>query len=195
MPDPASQVTRILSAVGRGEADSEAQLLAMVYEELRHLARGKMAGEGSGQTLQATALVHEAYVRMFAGETPTFQNRKHFFHAAATAMKRILIERARRVGAEKRGGGRERVPMQDLPVDGAPSVDTAPSVDILALGDAIELLELESPRAAFVVRLRYFIGLSIEETAEVLNVSTATVRADWTMSKAWLRVRLEKDRD
>ncbi|MEM7167468.1 MAG: ECF-type sigma factor [Planctomycetota bacterium] len=187
--DHSHDVTRILSAIGRGDAASQEQLLALVYDELRQLARSKVAHERPGHSLQATALVHEAYVRLFGSDSPTFQNRRHFFKAAATAMERILVEGARRDQAAKRGGNHGRVALH-----AGVSAEMPPSIDVLALGEAIDQLENESPRAAFVVRLRYFIGLSIDETAEVLEVSSATVRADWTMSKAWLRVFLERER-
>jgi len=162
-------------------------LLPLVYDELRTLARHRMAHENVGHTLQATALVHEAYLRL-GGDEAQFANRAHFFHAAAEAMRRILIDHARQRGSAKRGGGARRLPTNVLDLACAPD-----SGEIVALDDAIGRLEKEAPQAASVVRLRFYAGLSVEETAEALNISPRTVNREWTFARAWLFRVLELD--
>lgn len=162
-----------------------AELLPLVYDELRRLADQHMACEPPGQTLQPTALVHEVYLRLAGQLGSDWQNRAHFFAAAAEAMRRILVERARRHGRLKRGGGRERVPLVDVP-DPPAEVD----VDLVALDEALGRLETLDPRKAQIVNLRYFAGRTIEETAEVLGVSAATVKSEWKYAKAWLHREL-----
>ncbi len=176
-----SDVTQILSSLEQGDLKAAEQLLPLVYEELRRLAARKLANESPGQTLQATALVHEAYLRL-VGSDPGghFQGRRHFFRAAAEAMRRILVDRARHKGAEKRGGGRGRAAMADV---AAPDE----GFDWLALDEALDELAREDPTAAELARLKLFAGLSIDEAAEVVGVSRATANRDWSYSRAWLR--------
>ena len=182
---PERRVTLLLSAIGRGDARATDELLPLVYEELRRLAERRMAGEPAGHTLQATALVHEAYLRLVGGgEDVAWQNRAHFFGSAARAMRRILVERARRAGSGKRGGGRERVD-----ADAAELLLAAPddgALDLLSLDEALAKLEAFDADLARLVMLRYFAGLGVEETASALGVSPRTVKRDWSVAKAWL---------
>src|SRR5712692_2484230 len=166
-----SEVTRILSAIEQGDAHAAQQLLPLVYDELRKLAAQKMAQEKSGQTLQATALVHEAYVRLVdVEEFQHWNSRGHFFAAAAEAMRRILVEQARRKGRMKRGGAKERVDFEEVEI-----AFEGPGDDIVALDDALARLAQKHPEKAELVKLRYFAGLTVNEAAEVLGVSTSTV--------------------
>jgi RNA polymerase sigma factor (TIGR02999 family) len=182
-----TDVTQILSAIDRGDPQAAEQLLPLVYAELRHLAAQRMARESPGQTLQATALVHEAYVRLVSSEKAQHWNsRGHFFAAAAEAMRRILIERARHKHSLKAGGDRQR---QDAPELEAP--DAGPNVDLLALNEALERLELQDRRRAQVVKLRFFAGLTIEETALALGIATSTADSDWAYARCWLRLEVE----
>jgi RNA polymerase sigma factor (TIGR02999 family) len=176
-----SQVTRILAAIGEGDRQAPEELLPLVYDELRKLAASRMAHESPGHTLQATALVHEAYLRLIGDDPQPWQNRGHFFAAAAESMRRILVEHARRRGRVKRGGNRRRVPLSvaDLAAD-------SDSSDVLALDEAVRRMEQEDERMAQVVMLRFYAGLSIEETAEALAVSARTVKRDWTGARVWL---------
>lgn len=162
------------------------ELLPQLYDELREMARRKMEREPRGQTLQATALVHEAYVRLVGERDPGWGGRAHFLGAAAEAMHRILVERARAKGRLKRGGGRARVDLTDVA-----TLDGAPDADILALDEALSRLEARDPRKAKVVVLRYYGGLAIEEIAHALSVSPATVKTDWNFALAWLQRELE----
>lgn len=182
-----SEVTRILEAAAAGDARAAGQLLPLVYDELRILAAAKMAKEKPGQTLNSTALVHEAYLRLVGqGSTsPEFANRGHFFAAAAEAMRRILIENARRKQRDKRGGDWARVDLDTITVDMA-----GPSLDLLALDEALDQLAAEDPRKAAFVKLRFFAGLSIEEAAESVGISRATASREWAYSRAWLYDRL-----
>ncbi|MBL9149765.1 MAG: sigma-70 family RNA polymerase sigma factor [Phycisphaerae bacterium] len=182
-----SDVTRLLDAAGAGDARASAELLPLVYEELQALARSFMAKEGAAHTLQPTALVHEAYLRL-VGDGSTWDNRGHFFVAAATAMRRILIDRARQRHRLKRGGNRRRVELADAALATEPE-----SEDLLALEQALARLEAKDPRKGQVVMLRYFAGLSNEETATVLGVSLATVKNDWAFARAWLHRELSAD--
>jgi RNA polymerase sigma factor (TIGR02999 family) len=173
-----SEVTHILSAIEAGDPRAAAQLLPLVYDELRRLAAGQMASEKPGQTLDATALVHEAYLRLIGDQR--FDNRRHFFAAAAEAMRRILVEAARRKGRRKHGGALRRVELHDQP---AP----APDEDLVALDEALTRLAAEDPVAAKVVELRRFTGLGHEAAAEVLGVTVYVARQKWAYARAWLR--------
>ena len=176
-----SDVTRILTAIEQGDARAADELLPLVYEELRRLAAQKMSQERPGQTLQATALVHEAYIRLVGSEARDWSGRTHFFAAAAEAMRRILIENARRKQRLKRGGARQRVDLDDVSI-----VIEGPSEDILALDEALAKLALEDPVKADLVKLRYFVGLTIEQAAGILKISRATADRYWSYSRAWL---------
>jgi RNA polymerase sigma factor (TIGR02999 family) len=179
---PVSEITGILSAMERGDPHAAAQLLPLVYEELRKLAAQRLAREGSGQTLQATALVHEAYVRLVGTQNDQqWSGRGHFFAAAAEAMRRVLVERARRKASRKHGGGRQQV---DL--DEAVSCDPGLADEFLSLNEALDKLAAEDPRKAELVKLRYFTGLSVQEAADVLGISRATADRWWAYAKAWL---------
>ena len=175
-----NDVTRILSAIEQGDPKAAEQLLPLVYEELRRLAARKLAGEKPGQTLQATALVHEAYVRLVDYRRMKWQNRAHFFAVSAQLMRRILVEHARRHNL-KRGGA---VPHVSL--DEAALVRGGRATDLVALDDAMNALARLDPRKVQVVEMRFFGGLTVEETAEVLKVSSVTVLRDWSTAKAWL---------
>jgi len=192
MAEPVRQVvTRVLHAATRGEPRAAEELLPLVYDELRNLARSRLAKQAGGQTLQPTALVHEAYLRLVGDADPGWDGRRHFFGAAARAMREILIEQARRKGSLKHGGGWRRANPDNLivPVD-------APAEDMLALVDALELLEREDPRKHEIVMLRFFAGLTAEETAEALNTPLRTVERHWRYARAWLHMRLtEPQRD
>jgi len=180
-----SNVTQILQQIETGDPKAAEQLLPLVYEELRKLATQRMAQEQPGQTLQATGLVHEAYLRLVNVEHPQqWDSRGHFFAAAAEAMRRILIEQARRKQADKRGGDRQRVPFEgELPLS-LPDADL--SNDLLALDDALKHLEAIDPSKAELVKLRYFAGLSLEETAQALGISLATAKRRWVYARSWL---------
>jgi RNA polymerase sigma factor (TIGR02999 family) len=177
-----SEVTRILSAIEQGNPQAAEQLLPLVYEELRQLAAQRLAREAPGQTLQATALVHEAYLRLVNVEQAQHWNsRGHFFAAAAEAMRRILVDCARRKLSLKRGGRRQRVSLED-----ALSLNEQPADDLLALDEALTRLAQEDPVKAELVKLRYFAGLSVEQTAEALGISRATADRYWAYAKVWL---------
>lgn len=181
---PPQDVTQLLSAMAAGDAHASDELLPLVYEELRRLARSQMARESSGHTLQPTALVHEAYLRLVrseGGRDPKWQGRGHFFASAALAMRRILVERARGHARLKRGGDRARQPLHD----GIASVESD-EIDLLALDEALKRLEVHNPRAFQVVMLRYFAGLDIEGAAAAMNLGLTTIKADWNYAKAWL---------
>ncbi|MEZ5064201.1 MAG: ECF-type sigma factor [bacterium] len=168
------------------------RMLETLYTELRDLAHSRMRHE-RGRTLRTTELVHEAYLRLRGDDSPTWENRAHFFAAAAEAMRRILIERARARGRRKRGGDDEGRPAQRISLSDVPALDLAVEWDpseLLALEDAITNLERNDPRAGRVVRLRFYSGLSLEETAEALGVAVRTVKRDWTFARAWLLDRL-----
>lgn len=182
-----THVTRLLLDWRGGNAGALDDLLPLVYDELRGLAARHMAGEADGHTLQPTALVHEAYVRLVDADIE-WQDRAHFFAAASRVMRRMLVDHARARGRQKRGGGRARVTLQ---ADDA--VTPPPDLDILALDQAMEVLAAEDPRKARAVELRYFGGLNLEEIAEVTDVSIATVHRDLRMATAWLMTRLTAD--
>jgi RNA polymerase sigma factor (TIGR02999 family) len=183
-----TDVTQLLAAVSGGDRKASAELLPLVYEELRKLARSNMKRESEGQTLQPTALVHEAYMRLVGGADVKWDNRGHFFGAAARAMRRILVERARARGRIKRGGERKRVEMVDEVLAVEPE-----ATDLLDLDAALERLEKYDARKCEVVMLRYFAGLSIEETAAGMGLSPATVKNEWAFARAWLARELKKE--
>jgi RNA polymerase sigma factor (TIGR02999 family) len=204
MVPPPTELTLLLDAVSRGEACFTSDLLPAVYAELRRVAAAKMARETPGHTLQPTALVHEAWLRLqAAGDQRTFleqvpdaearqrwENRAHFFSAAAEAMSRILIESARRKKALRHGGGLERVDVADVEI-AVPT--TANEDDLLAVHEALTRLASRDPQKAELVKLRYFIGLSVEESAEILGISTATAKRYWAYSRAWLYWEIRKE--
>jgi RNA polymerase sigma factor (TIGR02999 family) len=182
-----SEVTRILSAIEQGDAHAAEQLLPLVYDELRKLAAQKVAEEKPGQTLQATALVHEAYLRLVDGEKAQHWNsRRHFFAAAAEAMRRILVERARHKRSRKAGGDRRRLDLDDV----EPAV-TGPDVDLLALDEALEKLGRQDKRKAELVKLRFFAGLTTAEAARALGISLSTADNDWAYARCWLRLEIQ----
>jgi RNA polymerase sigma factor (TIGR02999 family) len=186
-----SEVTGILNALVRGEPHAAGQLLPLVYDELRRLAAQKIAREAPGQTLQATALVHEAYLRLVgADQAQDWNGRGHFFAAAAEAMRRILVENARRRQSLKRGGDRAH---QD--VEGVQLVAPEPQQDLLALDEALDRLAATDPMAANVVQLRYFAGLTLPEAAQALNISPRTAGRLWAFARAWLRREIEGGTD
>jgi RNA polymerase sigma factor (TIGR02999 family) len=177
-----NQLTQILWAIEQGEPHAVQQLWPLVYEELRNLAAGKLAQENPGQTLQATDLVHEAYLRLTAGErVPHWKGRAHFFRAAAEAMRRILVDRAREKRSQKRGGAFKRVDLES-----APAVADEQAEDVAAVHEALERFAQYDPVKAELVQLRYFAGLSVEEAAEVLQISRATADRYWRYARTWL---------
>jgi RNA polymerase sigma factor (TIGR02999 family) len=181
-----ADVTQILSAIEAGDPKAAAELLPLVYDELRKLAAARLADEKPGQTLQPTALVHEAYLRLVGVQQPQDWNgRGHFFAAAAEAMRRILVEAARRKRSLKSGGGRHRLDIADV----EPSVG-GPNVDLLALDEALQQLERKDPRKAELVKLRFFAGLTVEQAARALGVATSTADEDWAYARSWLRLSL-----
>jgi len=178
-----SDVTRILAQIEQGDPQATEKLLPLVYEELRKLAAAKLAQEKPGQTLQATALVHEAYVRLVGGQqAQQWNSRGHFFGAAAEAMRRVLVEQARSKKSSKRGGDRERVDLVDMTTCPNPRVD-----DLLDLDDALTKLAQVDPAAAKLVELRVFAGMAVEDAAELLGVSPRTAKRTWAYARAWLR--------
>lgn len=190
---PMSEVTKQLDVDVRGSFQTGKDLLPLVYNELRQLAAARLAQEKSGQTLQATALVHEAYLRLLRGAVGTggdaWRSRAHFFVAAAEAMRRILIENARRKGRRKRGGEKVRV---DIDVSSLPS--KAAPFDMLEIAEVLAELETEHPEHATVVKLRYFVGMTIAECADALGVATPTIERRWRYARAWLAQRLDERR-
>src|SRR6266446_9353711 len=184
-----TDVTRILSAIEQGDPHAAEQLLPLVYDELRKLAADKMAQEKSGQTLQATALVHEAYLRLVDDEkAEQWNSRGHFFAAAAEAMRRILVDQARRKQADKRGGQGRRVPL-----DAADVSFTSPADELLDIDEALIRLAAEDPQAARLIQLRYFAGLSIEDAAEVIGISRSTAYEHWSYARVRLRTLLDRE--
>jgi RNA polymerase sigma factor (TIGR02999 family) len=184
-----SELTRILCAIEEGDPRAADQLLPLVYDELRKLAAQKLAQENPGQTLQATALVHEAYLRLLGGEqTQDWDGRRHFFAAAAEAMRRILIDRARHKQTRKAGGGRRWLDLDDI----EPALEEENGDRLLALDEALRQLEAEDPRKAELVKLRFFAGLTAEHAAAALGVSTSTAEKDWSYARSWLRVAIDR---
>jgi RNA polymerase sigma factor (TIGR02999 family) len=180
-----SEATRILDAMSNGDAHASAKLLPLVYEELQRIARAQMAQERAGHTLQATALVHDAYLRLLEGAPDRWETRRHFIAAAAEAMRRILVEHARRKHSLKRGGGHERVDLDDehLPAMCSPCDDVE---DLLSLNEALERLSKEDPAKAELVKLLYFAGLNLEEAAAVMEISRTSAYRQWIFTRAWL---------
>jgi RNA polymerase sigma factor (TIGR02999 family) len=176
-----SEVTRVLTAIEQGDAKSTDELLPIVYNELRRLAGHKMANEPAGHTLQPTALVHEAWLKLVDSSSQSWQNRAHFFGAAAEAMRRILIARARRKHTQRRGSGAEHLDLDEIEI-----ASPAPDDQLLALNEALNRFATLEPQQAELVKLRYFVGLKIEEAAEVLGISKATAKRWWAYAKAWL---------
>jgi len=176
-----SEITQVLQAIGRGEGKPSEDLLPLVYDELRKLAAARMANEQAGQTLQATALVHEAWLRLVADGDRTWQNRAHFFGAAAEAMRRILIENARRKSRIKHGGGQERVNVEDLEL-----AETSPDEKVLLIDEALQELQARDPERAQIVVLKFFGGLTNQEVAQSLGIGERTVERQWAYAKAWL---------
>ena len=176
-----NEVTRILNSVRDDDTAAISQLLPAVYEELRRLARYKMAGESSGHTLQPTALVHEAWLRLVSPGQQSWQNRAHFFTAAAEAMRRILVDNARRKRAQRHGGQLERVELPEIAFPLAQNED-----QILAVSEALEKLALQDKQKAELVKLRYFVGMTTGEAAEVLGISVPTADRHWAYTRAWL---------
>lgn len=187
--DESPDLTQLLTAACSGNDESARQLLPLLYSELRRLAEDRLRRAPSGNTLQPTALVHEAYVRLVRGGDPGWSGRNHFFGAAAQAMRDVLVDQARRKAAEKHGGGRDRVNinMVDAAADGT-------SIDLIALDDALRKLEAHDPRKARIVNLRYFAGLSVEETAAAMELSMSTIETEWRFVRRWLLAELADER-
>jgi RNA polymerase sigma factor (TIGR02999 family) len=181
-----SDFTRVLEQVQQGNERAAGVLLPLVYEELRKLAAHKMAGEAPGQTLQPTALVHEAWLRLTGGESKTWDNRGHFFAAAAEAMRRILIERARAKSRLRRGNRAEHVPLEHVTV-----ASDDPPETVLAINESLDRLAARDPFKAELVKMRYFVGLSQDEIAHALDVSVPTIRRHWATARAWLYAELK----
>jgi RNA polymerase sigma factor (TIGR02999 family) len=184
---PKEEITILLQRIERGEEPAAEQLLALVYQDLRRLAKARMAQEAPGQTLQPTALVHEAWLRLGGDAQPAWQNRAHFFAAAAEAMRRILIDRARRRLAQRRGGRAKHVQLEE--VDVAAAID---ETHVLAVNDALEKFALVDPPKAKLVKLRYFGGLTLPEVARALDISQPTAERWWAYARAWLSVELRQ---
>jgi len=184
-------LTVILEDIAQGDTEAADRLLPLVYDELRKLAAAKMARESAGQTLQPTALVHEAWLRLGGAEQPDWKNRAHFFASAAEAMRRILIERARRRQAERHGGDLQRMDVNDSALEiAAPGSDD----EVLAVHEALDCLAGHDARKAELVKLRYFVGLTVEQAAEVLDVSVPTAKRDWAYARAWLFKEISQSR-
>jgi RNA polymerase sigma factor (TIGR02999 family) len=182
-----SEVTQILDSIEPGDRQAADRLLPLVYEELRKLATSRMAREAPGQTLQPTALVHEAWLRLAGNEGRVWSNRAHFFAAAAEAMRRILIENARRRKALRHGGDRVRVDIQEVEL-AVPAADD----QLLAIDEALQLFSTMDPKKAQLVKLRYFIGMTIEEAAGALGISEATAKRWWDYARAWLHTEVQR---
>lgn len=182
-----NDATVLLAAMERGDSRAPEQLLILVYEELRHLAAAKMARESRSQTLQPTALVHEAWLRLVASKNPKFENRAHFFAAAAEAMRRILIDRARRKLTRRHGGNCEWTDLEGKELAGSDSDE-----QLLAVHEVLDAFAKQHRLPAEVVKLRYFVGMTNEETAKALEISVATVKNYWTFARAWISLEIKK---
>lgn len=185
MPSDSDNVTRLLLDWGKGNEQALEDLLPLLYNELRHLAHNLLYRERPGHTLQTTALVHEAYLKLIDQRDANWQNRAHFFAIAAQAMRRILIDSARRHAAIKRGEAGEKISLDEVA-----SISLEPNLNLLALDEALNALTVLDPQQTRIVELRYFGGLTIEETAEVMDLSPATIKRDWAMARAWLHQTL-----
>jgi len=185
-----SEVTRILTAIEQGDAKASEELLPLVYNELRRMAAHKMSSEPVGHTLQPTALVHEAWLKLVDSHSQSWQNRAHFFGAAAEAMRRVLIARARRKHTQRRGGGAAHLDANEIEI-----ASPAPDEQLLALNEALDRFAALEPQQAELVKLRYFVGLKIEEAAEILGISTATAKRWWAYARAWLYEVIQKGDD
>ena len=190
MPESQGDITALLTQLQAGNRDAESKLVPLVYDELRRLAGRYMRRERFDHTLQPTALVHEAYLRLIGRRNVQWQNRSHFFGVAAQMMRRILVDHARTKKAEKRGGNEPKIPLNE-----SFAFTDEKSADLLALDEALTRLSQRDPRQAKVVELRFFAGMSEEETAEVLDVSTRTVKRDWTSARAWLYKEISRRTD
>ena len=183
-----SDVTRLIDAAAAGDRKAAADLLPLMYDELRRLAAARMAAEAPGHTLQPTALVHEAWIKLVDSKAQSWQNRAHFFGAAAEAMRRILIDRARRKSRQRRGSGAQHLVVEDLEI-----ASPAPDDQLLALNDALERFATLEPQHAELVKLRYFVGLKIETAAEILGISPATAKRWWAYARAWLYSEIQSE--
>ena len=179
-------MTRILSRAQQGDSKAAEELLPLIYDELRRIAAAKMAHEAAGQTLQPTALVHEAWLRLGGEAQPTWENRAHFFSAAAEAMRRILIDRARSKGRQRHGGEWQRVDLEQVTLAIKDADDT-----VLAVHEALEKLAAQDARKAEIVKLRYFVGMNHKQIAEALDIAEPTVRRDWAFARSWLYAELK----
>ena len=185
---PHNEITRVLEELRQGDPDAFPRLIPLVYAELRALAQREMRGERGDHTLQPTALVNEAYLRLLERSPECYRDRKHFLSAAAQAMRRVLVDHARKRRTRKRGGGWQKLPVDDVEFFGEDS-----SVDLLDFSDALEKLERRYPKKARVVELRIFVGLTVKEAAELLRITTKTVERHWTFAKAWLSRELQRE--
>lgn len=183
-----SQITHLLTRSQAGDLQAAEELLPLVYEELRRLARARLANEPAGQTLQPTALVHEAYLRLVGDKDPGWNSRGHFFGAAALAMRRILVEQARRKAGIRHGGGQIREQLSDFEITPPEAGD-----DLVSIHEALKQLESEDPRKGQIVNLRYFAGLTEKEVAEVLDISLSTVEREWRYCRRWLFTHLKQN--
>jgi RNA polymerase sigma factor (TIGR02999 family) len=188
MNNASEQATKILEAAGAGDEKAAEKLLPLVYDELRHLAAAKLAQEPSGQTLQPTALVHEAWLRLIGPGNGLWNNRGHFFGAAAEAMRRILIDRARKRHRQRHGSGLVRVDISQMDI----AITTDDEL-LLRVNDALEKLEKEAPEKAQLVKLRFFTGLSITQAAEAMGIAVATANRHWAFARAWLLAELQRN--
>ena len=179
-------ITQLLSSSHAGNQNASAELISIVYDELRRIASAKLSREASGHTLQPTALVHEAWLRLGADHQPNWQNRAHFFSAAAEAMRRILVDRARRRIASKRGGGAEHIDLDNVELPGPPPEND----DVLRVHEALDKFASVYPRKAELVKLRYFLGLTFDEAAPLLGIAVPTAKEWWAHSRAWLAVEI-----
>lgn len=183
-----NDVTQLLHAVDQGRALATEALLPLVYDELKRIAAQKMASESPGHTLQPTALVHEVWLRLMGPETSTWQNRAHFFGAAAEAMRRILVGHARRKLSQKRGGGSEQIDLEESTL-----ILNSPPDELLAVNDALDRFAAEDKQAAELVKLRYFVGMTMEETATTLGLSKRSAENLWTYARVWLRREIQRE--